>query len=198
MGIYRIKPRFQKLIQPITDTLVKRKVSPDYLTYGAILLAAGMAILIYLSETNPSLLLLVALGIPIRLTMNALDGQVSRALGIDDPMGEVKNELGDRLADMLIFASFCFLSEIPLPISLGALCITFLVAYVGILGKAVSGVREYSGNMGKPDRMATITITAALVAITSEWYWLSIGLIIIIILGVYTLWLRLAKINERV
>jgi phosphatidylglycerophosphate synthase len=198
MGIYRIKPWFQRQLQPITDSLVKNKISPDWMTYAAILVAAGMSILIYLSTTNRYLLLFVAAGVPIRLAMNALDGQVSRALGLADPMGEVKNELGDRLADMLIFVSFCFVPEIPLAISITALCITFLVAYVGILSKALTGVREYAGIMGKPDRMTVIAIMAVLVAITAQWYWLSIGLVIVIILGVYTLWLRVAKIYERV
>lgn len=197
MGIYRIKPWFQRLLQPITNTLVKYKISPDWMTYGAIAVAILMAIFTLLGRESRLWLVLVAVGVPLRLAMNALDGQVSRALDLADSMGEVKNELGDRFADGIIFGALCFIPDIPLYVSVSALIITLLIGYVGILSKAVTGVRQYGGFMGKPDRMTAVAVGALGVALTGWWPWFSLMLSVVIVLGLITLLVRLRRINER-
>lgn len=197
MGIYRIKPWFQRRLQPITTALVKHQVSPDWMTYGAVVIATWMAVALILSAQSRGWLWLVCLGAPVRLAMNALDGQVSRALGVADPMGEVKNELGDRVADAIIFGAVCLLPQIPLYLSVLTLIIALLTGYVGILSKAVTGVRDYSGIMGKPDRMTVLAVGCGLVALTNHWILLWVALGIILILGSITLIIRLRGIYER-
>jgi CDP-diacylglycerol--glycerol-3-phosphate 3-phosphatidyltransferase len=199
MGIYRIKPQFQRALQPITNWLVRNRISPDWMTYGAVAVAAlmGAGILLGAAGARP-LLVLVAAGVPVRLAMNALDGQVSRALGVADPMGEVKNELSDRLADMLIFGALVFVApRVPLSLSVGALVVTFLTPYIGILSKAVTGVRDYSGFMGKPDRMTAVAAGCVLVALTGWWGWMTAALAAVFAGGLVTIALRLRAIHGR-
>lgn len=197
MGIYRIKPWFQRTLQPITDYFIRNKLSPDWMTYGAVVVAALMGAGLLAAPGARWLLLLVAVGVPVRLGMNTLDGQVSRGLGVDDPMGEVKNELGDRVADALIFGALCLVPLVPLPVSLGALMMAFFSGYVGILSKAVTGIRDYSGFMGKPDRMAALAAGCVLVTLTGAWAWMTGALIIIIVLGLNTIIVRLRSIHGR-
>lgn len=196
MGIYRIKPQFQRALQPLTNWLVRNHISPDWMTYGAVAVAALMGAGILLGVRW--VLVLVAAGVPVRLAMNALDGQVSRALGVADPMGEVKNELSDRLADMLIFGALVFAApRVPLSLSVGALVVTFLTPYIGILSKAVTGVRDYSGFMGKPDRMTAIAAGCVLVALTGWWGWMTAALAVVVAGGLVTIALRLRAIHGR-
>jgi len=197
MGIYRIKPAFQRFLQPITDWLVKHRVSPDWLTGGAILVAGVMAFALIRGVENPIWLWLVVVGAFIRTALNALDGQVSRALGYAGNWGEVKNELGDRLADIVIFAALIFMPTIPQILSVTVLIVAFLSGYVGILSKAVTGVRDYSGIMGKPDRMAALAVGSGLVALTGAWNWLWIALGILVLLGTWTIILRLKATYDR-
>lgn len=197
MGIYRIKPAFQRFLQPITSFLVKNKVSPDWLTGGAIIVAGVMAFAFLQSTEDLLWLWLVVIGAFVRTALNALDGQVARALGDAGDWGEVKNELGDRLADMIIFAALIFLPTIPQILSVAALCTAFLSGYIGVLSKAITGVRDYSGIMGKPDRMAAIAIGSGFVALTNAWNWLSLALGIVIVLGIWTIALRLKATYER-
>lgn len=197
MGIYRIKPAFQRFLQPITNLLVKNKVSPDWLTGGAIVVAGVMAFALIQSTENLLWLWLVVIGAFVRTALNALDGQVARALGDAGDWGEVKNELGDRLADMIIFAALIFLPTIPQILSIVAFCTAFLSGYVGMLSKAITGVRDYSGIMGKPDRMAAIAVGSGLVALTGWWNWLWIALGVVILLGIWTIGLRLKATYDR-
>ncbi|MEL6408452.1 MAG: hypothetical protein AAFR81_29060 [Chloroflexota bacterium] len=197
MGIYQIKPWFQRQLQPITDAMVKGRVSPDWMTYGAVVVALLIGVALILSAQSQLWLWLICIGVPVRLAMNALDGQVSRALGIADPMGEVKNELGDRTADALIFGAVCFIPAVPLYLSVPTLIIALLIGYVGILSKAVTDVRDYSGIMGKPDRMTALAIGCGLVALTGIWELLWVALGVILLLGSITLIIRLRGIHER-
>lgn len=199
-GIYRMKPQFQRVLQPITNALVRHRVSPDWMTYGAVGVAAlmGAGILFAAAGGTRWLLVVVAAGVPVRLAMNALDGQVSRALGVADPMGEVKNELSDRLADMLIVGALVFaVPRVPLSLSVGALVVTFLTPYLGILSKAVTGVRDYSGFMGKPDRMTAVAAGCVLVALTGWWGWMTTALAVVFVGGLVTMALRLRAIHGR-
>lgn len=199
MGIYRIKPQFQKALQPITNALVRNRVSPDWMTYGAVVTALVMGCLIvWAAQGQRGWLVLVAVGVPVRLAMNALDGQVSRALNVADALGEVKNELSDRVADALIFGALVLVAPlVPLYVSVPALIITLLTGYIGILSKAVSGVRDYSGFMGKPDRMTAVAVGGVLVAITGAWLWLTVALSVVIVLGLITIVIRLRAIAKR-
>jgi CDP-diacylglycerol---glycerol-3-phosphate 3-phosphatidyltransferase len=197
MGIYRIKPWFQRRLEPLVNWMVEKRVSPDWLTWGAVVVGGVMGAALILSVQQPLLLWLVALGALGRLALNAMDGQVSRRLGYAGNWGEVKNELGDRLADMLIFGAAIFMPSIPLILSVFTLAVAFITSYVGILGKAVTGQREYGGVMGKPDRMAAVGFGAGIVALTGRWEVFSIAFAIIIILGIVTIGMRLKAIYER-
>lgn len=198
IGIYRIKPWFQKTLQPITNFLVAHKISPDWLTYGAIAVAGVMALALLAASNARIWLLVVAAGVVVRLALNALDGQVSRSLGYAGAWGEVKNELGDRVADALIFGALVFISQIPLTVSVAALIIALLTGYVGILSKAVSGVREYGGIMGKPDRMTVVALASLGVLLTGAWEIFTFALVLIILLGLWTIIVRLRAIYARI
>ncbi len=199
MGIYRIKPWFQRVLQPITDYFIRNRISPDFLTYGAIITALlmGYGIVAVSQGASRWWLILVAAAAPVRLAFNALDGQVARGLGVAGPIGEVKNELGDRVADILIVGSLCLVVQLPRFISVGALAVTLLVPYIGVLSKAITGVREYGGGMAKPDRMVVIVIGCLSVAVTGEWRLFTGALIAMIAMGVYTIYSRVEAIRER-
>ncbi|MEO0599018.1 MAG: hypothetical protein AAF126_23105, partial [Chloroflexota bacterium] len=63
--------------------------------------------------------------------------------------------------------------------------------------KAVTDVRDYSGIMGKPDRMTALAIGCGLVALTGIWELLWVALGVILVLGSITLVIRLRGIHER-
>lgn len=197
MGIYRIKPWFQGVLRPVVARLVAVRVSPDWLTGGALMVAAGMGAALLAARGWQGWLWLVAVGAGLRLTLNALDGEVARGLGHAGRWGEVKNELGDRLADALIFGALTLAPYTAPPWSVPALVMVLLSGYVGILGKAVAGTREYGGPFGKPDRMLALALTSVLVALTGWWSLFTIFLVATTMVGAVTVARRLEAIHGR-
>lgn len=160
MGIYAIKPAFQRRLAFVRDACIRAGIGADALTGAAVIASIGGAAAIAFSRRHPWLLLLVpplAIG---RISLNALDGMVATATGTARPFGEVLNESADRLSDMAWFAGLAFVVDPRL--ALGALVIVLLSSYVGTVTKAAGGPRVYAGIMGKADRMIALSAAAVI------------------------------------
>lgn len=158
MGIYATKSKWQKVLQPIVDFCVARRVHPNVFTYGALTLSLITALALYLANLSKNWLWIVPPCVLIRLLLNLMDGQVARALNLADDWGEVKNEFGDRIADAVIFVAMGLSGYAETGLALVGLTLILLVSYLGILGKALGGQRVYGGLFGKGDRMISLAI----------------------------------------
>jgi CDP-diacylglycerol--glycerol-3-phosphate 3-phosphatidyltransferase len=162
MGIYTIKPRFQRALGGAELFLVRRRVHPDYLTLAALVLSALGGMALYACRYAPWLLLLIPVVAIGRTALNALDGLVARDTGLARPWGEVLNELCDRLSDIALFAGLALAPGSDPRLGAAALVVMLLSSYLGTVAKAAGGRRQYGGVMGKADRM--IYLSAASVA----------------------------------
>jgi phosphatidylglycerophosphate synthase len=86
-----------------------------------------------------------------------MDGLVARGLGLADTWGEVKNEFGDRIADIAVLLALVFGGFTDVRLAALAVALVMCVSYLGILGKAVGGARVYDGLFGKGDRMLCLS-----------------------------------------
>jgi CDP-diacylglycerol--glycerol-3-phosphate 3-phosphatidyltransferase len=162
MGIYRIKPRFQQSLGGIESTLVRRRVHPDYLTVGALVLSILGGVALWGSNRQHWLLFLIPVVATGRTALNALDGLVARDTGLARPWGEVLNEFCDRLADVSLLTGVALgLGGNP---KLGAVVIVVMLlsSYLAILSKAAGGRRQYGGVMGKADRMIYLSLASVI------------------------------------
>lgn len=181
MGIYRIKPRFQQALGGTVAVLVQRRVHPDHLTIGALLLSLGGGAALWGSSQTLWLLLLVpgvAMG---RTALNALDGLVARDTGLARPWGEVLNEFCDRLADVALFAGVALAHRSNLQLGAAVLVLMLLSSYLAILSKAAGGRRQYGGVMGKADRMIYLSITTVLAFLLPAYPVLTFFLIVVLV-----------------
>jgi phosphatidylglycerophosphate synthase len=159
-GLYRLKPASQRLVGPIADRLAARRVSPDLITWlGVPVAAAGGACLAF-SPDRPALLLVVPVLAALRLALNLLDGMVARRTARTHPMGEMWNELGDRLADLLFIGGLAWVPGVGPWLAFPAVIAALLASYVGITSRAAGGSRQYGGVMSKPGRMGVLAIAA--------------------------------------
>ena len=82
MGIYAIKPAFQRTLRPVEDLLVRLRVHPTIINLVGLAVTLAAAACIVLSPQRPWVLVLVPILANTRTACNALDGLVSRRLGV--------------------------------------------------------------------------------------------------------------------
>jgi CDP-diacylglycerol--glycerol-3-phosphate 3-phosphatidyltransferase len=160
MGIYGIKPGFQRVLGGAERFLVARQVHPDYLTLTAMALSALGGLALYASNWHYWLLLLVPPVALARTALNALDGLVARDTGLARPWGEVLNEVCDRISDVALFTGVALAPGSNSALGACVLVIMLLSSYVGVLSKAAGGRRQFGGVMGKADRMIYLSAAA--------------------------------------
>lgn len=102
--------------------------------------------------------------IQLRLICNLLDGMVAERGQILNPIGELYNEVPDRVSDSatLIGAGFAF-GGCPILGLLAALAAMF-TAYVRAIGAHAGAGQCFAGPMAKPQRMALMTLLCLLMA----------------------------------
>lgn len=98
--------------------------------------------------------------IQLRLLANLLDGMVAIESGRASPVGELYNEVPDRVSDTAILVGVGFASGGTPSLGLIAACAALFTAYVRAMGKAAGAPHEFCGPMAKQQRMALLTIAA--------------------------------------
>ncbi len=192
--------------QKTAKVLAQRGVSPNgiSLTGMGCGLAAGAALAATTSAGDWERLawLIGAALIQLRLLANLLDGMVAIESGRASPIGELYNEVPDRVSDSatLIGAGYA-VGGAPVLGYLAA-CAALLTAYVRAMGKAAGAPQEYCGPMAKQQRMALLTAVALYCALApAAWQptWTGLGLVaaallVIALGGLITALRRLARI----
>jgi CDP-diacylglycerol--glycerol-3-phosphate 3-phosphatidyltransferase len=190
-GLYRVKPQAQRLMRPFEDALISRGISADAVTLSAVPVAALGGLCLALSDSVPALLLLVPLLASIRLILNLLDGLVARRTGTTHAMGELYNELGDRLSDTLFIGGLAFVAAVGPMLAFAAVIMALLASYVGVTARALGAPRQYGGVMSKPGRMIALSIAAPLAWLSGESWALVLATWIILLGSLLTMLQRI-------
>jgi CDP-diacylglycerol---glycerol-3-phosphate 3-phosphatidyltransferase len=153
MGLYTVKPSFQKVLGPVESICIDHKISPDSLNLAALVVSIAIAGVFYVSLQIRAAYICIPFLVFFRLMFNALDGMVARKTGCASRIGEVHNELSDRLSDLITIFAVGF-SGNGNGILAGVTCsVMLLSSYIGIVSKSAGGPRIYKGIMCKPDRL---------------------------------------------
>lgn len=158
ISTYKIKPAFQKLLTPLLSALRKLGVTPNFITVLAVLLSLGLGYLFSEAGSNSMYYLYVALGLLLRMMLNALDGMMARIYEMQSRTGEVLNEVGDIVSDVAIFYPLLFLEGLNFKLAFSFIMLSVVNEFCGILGKAMGGERRYEGPMGKSDRATVVGV----------------------------------------
>jgi phosphatidylglycerophosphate synthase len=106
-----------------------------------------------------------ALLVQARLLANLYDGMVAVARKIASPVGELFNEVPDRVSDAATLIGFGYAAgSDPLPGFVATIFAIFL-AYLRAQGKVAGAHQEFCGPMAKQQRMAALTIASVICAI---------------------------------
>jgi CDP-diacylglycerol--glycerol-3-phosphate 3-phosphatidyltransferase len=150
-----IKARASRWAQRTALFLARTRISPNEISLASVLFASGGAFLLVCAP-NPAGLVGCALVIQARLICNLLDGMVAVEGGRKSPLGQLYNELPDRLADSVLIVALGYAIELPSLGWLGALAAA-LTAYVRVFGGSLGLPQDFRGPMAKQHRMAVMT-----------------------------------------
>lgn len=145
-----------------------------------------------------------AICVQLRLLANMLDGMVAIELNRTSPVGELYNEVPDRISDAATLIGFGAAVQSNLNLGFTAACVALLVAYIRAQGKAAGASHDFRGPMAKPHRMFIVTVGALYMAgapanwplalNATTWGMPAIVLLVVSIGGAITAWRRLCGI----
>jgi phosphatidylglycerophosphate synthase len=113
--------------------------------------------------------------VQLRLLCNLIDGMVAIEAGKGSPVGELYNEVPDRVSDAATLIGFGYAAGGSPALGFLAAVLAVFVAYVRAAVKVVGAPQDYSGPMAKPHRMFVVTVAAllcALVPMSTQKQWL--------------------------
>lgn len=179
-----------------TATLLQRlRLTPNMISVASVGIAViGCSCLVLAGIFDDAvartlLLLTAAFCAPLRLLANMLDGMLAVEGGMSSPVGELYNELPDRLSDILFLAGAGYAAaQVPGGVTVGwvAASLAVLTAYVRSLGAAQGLSNHFNGPMSKPRRM-WVLVLGCLAALTEPLLPLPLGTFLVVALVVISL-----------
>mgnify|MGYP001428999813 FL=1 len=194
ISIYKLKPKFQKLLMPLLKLLYNLGITPNFLTVFTILFSFFIGYLFFLGIDNKIYFLFVSLGLLFRMMLNALDGMLATTYNLKSKEGEILNEIGDVLSDIAIYFPFIYFNSLSMELIIIFILLSVINEFCGLLAKSISGIRRYDGPMGKSDRAFFVGIICIVLYFTSSiLFFLDYIFLFAIILMIMSSFLRLTK-----
>lgn len=193
--------------------LATRAVSPNVISIASMVacIVAGVALAMTAQVDHEiarrGLWLAAAVLVPLRLIGNMLDGMVALETASASPLGELYNEIPDRISDAATLIGLGYATFSSSILGYVATTLAILTAYVRAQGKAAGARHEFCGPMAKPHRMFLVAAIALFMAITpvswqqlgreaAAWGIPAVGLLVISIGCVVTVLRRLSRIAQ--
>src|SRR5882724_7723379 len=202
-----IATRNRKWAQTATAWLAARNVSPNAISIAGMCacIIGGIALGLTSVSDYRILWLIAAGGAQLRLTGNMLDGMVALASGRASKVGELYNEIPDRVSDAAVFIGAGFAWGGNVTLGYIATILAIFTAYVRAAGKIAGAPNEFCGPMAKQHRMLVVTLICVYAAITPQsWQMIgfndlriglmTLGLVVIIVGCVITVIRRVKRI----
>ena len=139
-----------------------------------------------------------AVFVQLRLLANLYDGMVAVLREVASPVGELFNEVPDRVSDAATLIGFGYATGSDPVLGFVATIFAIFLAYLRAQGKVAGANQEFCGPMAKQQRMATVTIAAiacAVVPSASDWQIPMFALWVIIAGCIMTIVRRLQRIT---
>jgi phosphatidylglycerophosphate synthase len=205
-----IASRERAIWQKLAVSLGNTGVSANSISVAGMVVGvlAGAALFATSLTTHPiaerALWFAAALGVQMRLLANMLDGMVALVRQEASAVGELYNELPDRVSDLAIIIGTGYATNSSPLLGYLAACVALLTAYVRAVGKAAGAANLFCGPMAKPHRMFALTVVSVAMALLPgacrvPWGaehagWPAVALGLIIAGGLFTIYRRLLRI----
>lgn len=170
------------------DYLIRAQASPNAISIAGMLCATLAGLVFALTPGTHgavwiALWLMGALLVQGRLVANMLDGMVALGRGVASPVGELYNDVPDRVSDSAVMLGLGIAAG-DAALGLGAALAAMATAYVRALGRGIGAPSEFCGPMAKPHRMNVVSALAVVECVV-PWQWAQPA-------AIWALWIILA------
>lgn len=171
--IYDLKPSFQNLLRPMVQTLARSGVTPNQITYAALVLSFIAGGVVALTHGATWMLLSIPAVMFVRMALNAIDGMLAKEHDMKTDAGAMLNEMSDLLSDAALYLPFALIEGVSATWVVLFVIMAILTEMAGVLGAVIGGVRRYDGPMGKSDRafvIGTLSLGLGLGVLPAGWF----------------------------
>lgn len=151
-------------VDPVLNVIAKRfsKINPDVLTWFALVFAVISGIFFYFSSPDQELanyyLFIAALFVFLNGFFDAIDGKVAKLAKKESLRGDFLDHALDRYADVFMVGGLALSAWCRPSIGLLAIIGMLLTSYMGTQSQAIGHKRDYSGLLGRADRLVLLMI----------------------------------------
>jgi archaetidylinositol phosphate synthase len=149
---------------PVLTVIARRfiSVNPDILTWCALLFSVIAGVFFYFStpaaELQNFFLFFAALFVFLNGLFDAIDGKVANLTHKTSVRGDFLDHALDRYADVFMVGALALSSWCRPPIGLLAIIGVLLTSYMGTQAQAIGYKRDYSGLLGRADRLVLLMV----------------------------------------
>jgi len=149
---------------PLLSIIAKRFtfVNPDFLTWFALLFSLIAGVFFYFSspadEGSNFFLFFAVIFVFLNGLFDAIDGKVAKLTNKATARGDFLDHALDRYADVFMVGALGLSIWCRPPIGLLAIVGVLLTSYMGTQAQAIGYKRDYSGLLGRADRLALLII----------------------------------------
>jgi phosphatidylglycerophosphate synthase len=159
-----LESRNLRIFQQASRWLAEHRVSPNTISILGMIAGclSGLALAATARWPDEAMYywLAGAVLIQLRLLANMLDGMVAIQSNRASAVGELYNEIPDRISDFATLVGLGYASGGMPMLGWLAAWLAALTAYIRAQGKAAGAAQYFQGPMAKPQRMALATATA--------------------------------------
>jgi len=156
--------RTRERADPLLTLIAKRftVMNPDLLTWCALLFSVIAGVFFYFSNQTSELqnffLLFATLFVFLNGLFDAIDGKVAKLTNKTSARGDFLDHALDRYADVFMVGALALSPWCRPPIGLLAIVGVLLTSYMGTQAQAIGYKRDYSGLLGRADRLVLLII----------------------------------------
>ena len=154
----------RKNVDPMLSAMAKHfsKVNPDVFTWVSVVFAVVAGLFFYFSSPETELfnfyLYFAALFVFLNGLFDALDGKIAKLANKVSLRGDFLDHALDRYADVFMVGGLALSAWCDLRIGFLAIVGMLLTSYMGTQAQAVGYKRDYSGLLGRADRIVLLMI----------------------------------------
>lgn len=192
-SIYQLKPRFQRLIEPLLGALIAAGVTPNQVTVftAGLMTVYGAALAAWPGQHR--LWLGLVLVMPVRMVLNALDGMLAQRTQQQTPLGAVLNEVCDLVSDLALYLPFAMLPGVNAGLAVVAAALAAVAETTGLAALAAGHPRRFDGPMGKSDRAFAYGVAGLIAGLGGAPGWIDSLQVVVLVLLVWTIANRLRR-----